>query len=588
MEQRAPAWGVVRRLAVRAVRAVRPGNPAREGATQVEVERIRRQMLTRPPGMFQRTQLSPDVLSQDVKAIRNLYRDQGYLVVQVDPPRIRLSADGKAADVTLVIDEGEQYRFRDIGFGVVPGVAPERVAEWGSVARGDVFSRTALLAAESGLRAGLDGVGYPDAVVRGRVDLEPPHVDVEFEIETGSMARVAEIEIAGNYRTKNRVILRELRLDQGDLISRRGLLDTQHELYRLGIFRSVRLDHEPISDEHPEASRLTIRVEEAKPISLNIGAGFDTERGARGSVSVTHENVAGTNRTLSLQTFVSGIERRAQLVGREPRLFGLRLPATLTFFYQDAEEIGFNLLRRSGALRVDRELGPLWNGFLRYGLQNVDVTDVTDEGALEDETIEDLRLGDIGITLFRDTRDNPLQARNGAFFSINTQLFARPLLSEATFARTRINTAWTKTFRDRTSIATAVRIGVARPFGETLDVPISERFFAGGDSTVRGFARGRLGPKEDGRPIGGEAMFIFNQEFRYPIWRGLRGLLFYDAGNVYRFLDEFDPTDLRHVLGVGLRYLTPMGPLRLEYGRKLDREPGETKGELFFAFGTWF
>jgi outer membrane protein insertion porin family len=119
-------------------------------------------------------------------------------------------------------------------------------------------------------------------------------------------------------------------------------------------------------------------------------------------------------------------------------------------------------------------------------------------------------------------------------------------------------------------------------------VPLSERFFAGGDSTLRGFPRDGVDPVGAEGVVGGEAMLLLNQEFRFPIWSSLKGVLFYDAGNLYGELADFDPANLRHVLGVGVRYETPIGPLRFEYGRKLDREEGESSGELFFAIGAAF
>jgi outer membrane protein insertion porin family len=132
------------------------------------------------------------------------------------------------------------------------------------------------------------------------------------------------------------------------------------------------------------------------------------------------------------------------------------------------------------------------------------------------------------------------------------------------------------------SVASGLRIGVALPFGGDA-IPISESYFAGGDSTLRGFER-----DEVGSPSGGEAMILFNEELRFPIWRALKGVVFYDAGNVFIEVEDFRPLDLRHVLGTGLRLETPIGPLRVEYGHKLDREEGESAGEIFLAIGSAF
>jgi outer membrane translocation and assembly module TamA len=178
-------------------------------------------------------------------------------------------------------------------------------------------------------------------------------------------------------------------------------------------------------------------------------------------------------------------------------------------------------------------------------------------------------------------------------------VFAKPLGSEFSFVKNTGSASWMKTFRNGTLFVTALRIGLTFPLEQSLStgddntpdprVPISERYFAGGESTVRGFALDELGPTTpDGQPTGGNALLIANQEFRFPIYRQFRGVLFYDVGNVYPRVQDFDPMEVRNVFGVGLRFDMPLGPLRLEYGRKLDREPGETSGELFFAIGAAF
>ena len=202
---------------------------------------------------------------------------------------------------------------------------------------------------------------------------------------------------------------------------------------------------------------------------------------------------------------------------------------------------------------------------------------------LEEEKLVDGRLGDLGIGLVRDTRDNPFLPTRGTYMSFGTRLFAKPLSSEFTFIKGRFTVSAVKRLTGGSSLASGVRIGLAFPYGSDGAVPISEAFFAGGDSTIRGFARDTVGPAS-----GGEALLIVNEEFRFPIWRQLKGVIFYDAGNVYAQASDFDPSDLRHVLGVGLRLETAIGPVRLEYGRKLDREPEESTGEFFVSIGSAF
>jgi outer membrane protein insertion porin family len=602
-------WSLVTEDGERALRfvidrgkTVRVRSVGIEGAEQISEARILGQVLTRPASLFSKGRLVPSVLEDDLVAIRSLYRDEGYLGVKLDPPRIRLTADGAEADVVLRITEGPQFTIAGLEYPDDLSFPRERMQSWSGLEVEQVFSPARLLAAEGDLRAGLDAEGYPDARVASAIEREDASVRVRFEIDTGTRKKVGEIAIEGTLQTKEKVILRELELAPGDPISRQKLLASQHKLYRLGIFRSVRLSYSPISGDDPALQRLEVRVEESKPLAMSIGLGYDTEQGVRTSFATTYSNVGGAGRVLSLQGWFSRKLQRVQIVGEEPRLFGQALPGLFTFQWEQDEREGFTLQSRSLALRVDRRLAPKWGGYVRYAFKRDTLSDITDDLAAIEDKVENIRLGNVGVSLIRDSRDNPVAATRGTYLSVGNQLFAGFLLSDANFLKTLVEGTYVRTFRNRTEFASAVRVGTELPFGSTVLVPISERFFAGGDSTLRGFAFDEVGPTlgdvpVDGdpvdpevadTPIGGQALLILNEEFRFPIWAQLRGVVFYDVGNVWLEVSDVDLGGLRQNVGVGLHYLTPIGPLRVEYGRKLDREPGETKGELFFAIGTAF
>jgi outer membrane protein assembly complex protein YaeT len=558
------------------------------GAEQLPEERVRKQIMTGAPALFSKELLELDVLEADLAAIRNLYYDHGHLLVEIDKPAIRLAAEGGSAEITIEIEEGPRFTVGEIELPDGMPFEAGRLLSWCGLHRGETFSPARLLEAESGLRAGFDREGYPDARVRGRVELGERDVRISFRIEPGSPKTVGDIEITGNQLTKTKAILRELELGEGDRISREKILRSQHRLYKLGVFRNVRISYSPLDGVDSRAQRLHVKVDEARPLGMRIGLGYDTEGGVRASFSSIHGNLGGKVRTMAVQGHFSDILQRAQIVGAEPRLFGVDLPTIANLSWEHREEVDFTAEILSTAIRVEREFGPKWKSFLRYGLQNVDLFDVEDEVALQEEKLEDLRLGDIGLTLVRDTRDDPVQIRHGTIFSVSGQLFSQLLLSEATFLKTAASFTWVYTFGNGSSFATGARLGWAVPYSSTERVPLPERFFAGGDSTLRGFPRDGVSPVGEEDLAGGEVMLLLNQEYRFPLWRTLKGVVFYDAGNLYGKSSDFDPLDLRHVLGAGLRLEMPIGPLRLEYGRKLDREDGESSGELYFAIGAAF
>ncbi len=557
------------------------------GARQLPEERVRRQIMTGAPTLFSKRLLDPDMLKSDLAAIRNLYYDHGHLMVEISEPEIRLAADGGSAEIMIEIDEGPRFTVGEIDLPEGMPFEAGQLLSWCGLHSGETFSPAKLLEAESGLRAGFDREGYPDARVRGGVELRGSEALVSFRIEPGEIKTVGGIEITGNQLTKSKAILRELELKEGELISREKMLRSQHRLYKLGVFRNVRISYRPLGGDS-RAYLLEVKVDEARPLGLRLGLGYDTEGGVRASFSTTHGNLGGKVRTMAIQGHFSEILQRAQIVGTEPRLFGVDLPTIANLSWEHREEVDFTAETLSTAVRIEHEFGTKWKGFLRYSLQNVDLFDVEDEVALWEEKLEDLRLGDVGLTFVRDSRDDPVLTRSGMLFSISGQLFSQPLLSEASFVKTAASLSWVHTFGNGTSFATGARLGWASPYGSTDHVPLPERFFAGGASTLRGFPRDGVEPVGEGDLVGGEVVLLLNQEYRFPLWKTLKGVVFYDAGNLYGTSSDFDPFDLRHVLGAGLRLEMPIGPLRLEYGRKLDRENGESSGELYFSIGAAF
>ncbi|ANM28807.1 hypothetical protein ABI59_03075 [Acidobacteria bacterium Mor1] len=562
-----------------------------EGAEAIDEDRLRRQFLTGRRTLLQRSAILPRVLREDLAALRTLYRNEGFLEVLIDQPRVRLSAEADRADVTIRIEEGPRFYIRTLEFENPDGELPysrAELLEWSGLATGKVYSPPELLEAESRLRSALDSRGYPTARARGRVELGEAEARIRFTIRPGQQLRIQEVALRGNDLTKDRIIKGELELEEGDLISRDTLLRNQHRLYRLGIFRSVDVGYEPVDGGEPGQQRVVVDIEEAQPLSLTVGAGFDSEAGLRGNLALSHDNIGGWDRTAGFQASVSDLQRRGQVTFGEPRLFGFDLPTVVSLGQSDTEENDFTVKRRSVGVRIDHRLSPRWNAFGRYAFQRVDLRDVVDPLRVQEEKLEDVVLGDVSYGLLLDSRDDPFLPTQGQYATMEVQLFAEPFGSEQEFLKGFFQNTYTHTFGNGHTFATAIRVGFARRLGATTRVPLSERFFAGGDSTLRGFDRDTVGPRIGDVAAGGEGLLLLNQEWRVPLWGRLKGVLFYDAGNVFDRAGDIDPFDLRHVLGLGVRLETPIGPLRLEYGSKLDRVGDESRGELFIAIGSAF
>ncbi len=537
--------------------------------------------------------LRPGTLTADLGAVRALYRDEGFTRVHISDPVIALAATGDSAEVDVTIDEGTKFSIGNVSFDGSSIVPESDMRSWAGLATGQIFSPRRLAEAEQTLRDRLDGMGYPDVTVESRVGFVEATVDVAFEVHTGAKKTVEDIAIAGNRVTKNRTIASALTFGRGDLASKQSFLKSQQQLYRTGLFSNVRLSAEPVGGADATGQKVTVKVEEAPPLALGLGVGYDSEDGPRASLLFGYSNLGGRNVALTLQSRVSSKDNQELLTLRRRAVFGGRIDSLGSLLYEKTLETGFTERRRAASIRFEQKPKPRWIRFVRYTLQQVDIEDITDAQAALDQIFEDklssIRLGDVGVGLVRDTRDDAFLPTRGGYGSIEGSVFGRPLGSEATFVKLFVRGSWTATFKRGSRFASFLRIGAAYPFADTDLVPLSERFFAGGSSTMRGFATDSVGGLVvSGFNAGGEALIILNEEWHFPIWKSLRGELFLDAGNVYEKVSNFNPTELRSSAGTGLRLDTPIGPIRIEYGWKLDRKEGESPGELIFAIGTVF
>ncbi len=587
------------------------------GTGQLQEREVRRAIRTSPDGWFTRGLVRESVLTEDAAAIWALYLTRGFPTASVPPPAVSLDDSGRHAQVTFRIEEGPQILFGRPHFEGHRLLTAEELEFAAGVPKGAPYSVSALDAATVRLRRFYDTSGYPDA----RVTVRPLQVapggtgrveEPVFVITEGAHQRVGEVSTAGNVLTRDHVIRKALRIEPARSLSRGGLLAGQTRLYGLGIFQSVSVEPEPPSEPHettgaspaqeetappPADVRRDVRVSvrELAPLTQAFGLGYDSEERLRGQYEISNRNIFGSGRYLGLQARASRLLQRGTLVYREKGIFGGRFDVLGSAFGEDERRPAFDVHTVGASIRISRKLTKATRTLYRYTLQDVNLSDAS---AVFDEST--LRLASVAASEIHDTRDAPFDPLHGHYLSGETELFSRGVGSEAEFVKMLAQIYGFKQIGRRTVWAQALRAGAAIPFGvskkdpaSTGDpvsgIPPSERFFAGGDTTVRGFSRDHLGPLDaSGDPIGGEGLFLVNEEVRFPIYDSLGGVVFFDAGNVYRTLDDFDVTDLRRVAGAGLRFATPIGPFRVEYGALLDRKEGEARGQFFFSIGQAF
>jgi outer membrane protein insertion porin family len=403
-------------------------------------------------------------------------------------------------------------------------------------------------------------------------------VDVTYTIAEGPLTRVGRVLVRGLTRTRLAVVTRELPLAPGDPLDPEALVEAQRRLGALGIFEAVDVD--PLRPAPTPFADVTVTVREGKPWHLAGGVGYSTFERARVFVEAGHDNILGTARSLALRLRASERGERGDVLYREPWLLGTPWVGEGNLFYEQRDEIGYDLERVGLALGIQRDL---WverirglRGAVRYEIARVERSDV-DPALLEEHVREGTEVvASVTNEVTLDRRDHPLDPRRGSFHLASLEVGGAALGGEADFVKARLETAWFLDWLPPGVLAVGLRLGLATALGDTVEIPIEKRFFAGGATTVRGYRERRLGPLDDrGNPTGGDGFFVLNLEWRFPIWRWLGGAVFLDTGAVTARATDLAPDELRSGVGAGLRVASPVGPVRLDVAYPLDSVPGQ-------------
>jgi outer membrane protein assembly complex protein YaeT len=463
-------------------------------------------------------------------------------------------------------------------------------------------------------------------------------IDLQWVVHEGPRTTIDHVLVTGNVHTSADLIRREIALRPGQPLGEDDIVESQRRLAALGLFRRVRIVEVPhgVSRSHD----VLVEVEEAPATSVSEGGGIEAVRrlrrsaggraearfevAPRGFFEVTRRNLWGKNRSLSVFTRVSFRPRdpaidstdptdsggygfnEYRFVGtlREPRPFDQPGEAQFTGFFEQAVRSSFNFSRRGGRAEYARRMGPALTVSGRYAFDYTKLFDEQirpEDRLLVDRLFPQVRLSTLTGSVLRDSRNDVLDPERGTVTGLDASIAPRLVGSEVGFARTFLHAAIYRRLPggSRFVVAAASRVGVAAGFERRVerldaqgqpalgpdghpivdivkDLPASERFFAGGDTTVRGFVLDQLGAadtlNDQGFPTGGNALVVLNLELRAPYWKGLGAVGFVDAGNVFKSVTDLSLAELRPAAGFGLRYRSPLGPLRFDLGFNLNRQ----------------
>ena len=604
-----------------------------------------------------RGRFSRRLVDADAGSMKSLYVSNGFLDAKVDAVRDH-KYQGREGNlfVRFVIEEGKQTRVAALSIEGAQAFKEEELLSVIGSTPGQPYSDITVATDRGNILALYFNEGFPEATFSATAEavaadpsagkgVEPAAnlVKLQYRIQEGPQTRVRRVLVSGYKHTRPGVIRREVKVHPPDPLRQGDVVESQRKLYNLGVFNKVTIEPQNPAGSDPEKN-VVVLVEEAKRYTLAYGGGFEVQRLAsttnptggevqaapRGILEITKNNLTGRADSLSLKLRGSTIEDRALLGYSAPNTFAdPHLSFQATVYTERTQDINtFKESRYEGSLQLTDQRTPLTTMLYRYSFRKVIVSNLNAHIPPDEIPLfqQPTLVSQLGMTWVRDSRDNPADATKGSVNSVDISDSDTKIGSSASFLRLFFQNSTYHPIKKRFSVARSLRFGVLRPYRDTISlsfpppdtlppprvIPLPERFFAGGGTSLRGFALNQAGPRDGttGFPVGGQALLVLNQEFRFPmrlpfLGTQLGGALFYDGGNVYsgvsrisfraslprptftQIPDPNNPTGpqittctancsnelnyFSHIIGFGVRYATPVGPIRIDLGYQVNR-----------------
>lgn len=612
-----------------------------QGNHGISESQLQAQVVVKKARLLSHGNISQKLLKQSVKNLEALYRDNGYEDARANS---HVTDQGNRIDVSFVIEEGPQTLVDAVRVDGANSIPYDRLtAPVGFQLRsGAPFSPRRLADDRNRISANYLDRGYLNAAVKASVVRHPEdihRVDVTYQVTEGQLVRVGKVLYLGQKRTQLSLLEKTAKVGPEAPMKKTELLGAESRLYDLNIFDWASVGpRKPITDQNEEMA--LVKVHEAKRNDITYGFGFEVSRrggnvpsgtvavpglptvglngnqvassqstfaSPRGSIEYMRRNIRGLGETASASLLLSRLDQRAVVTYTQPHFFGSQWSSLSSF---SAERTTENPLFAAGlgdlSFQVERLISRKRDLRLqlRYDFNRTTLSHLLVPELVQPED-RNVHLSTFSGTLIHDTRDKPLDAHRGSFATLDLGITPGALGSSADFAKLFGQYAFYKPFHSIV-FANSIRLGLAKSFSGSF-VPTSQLFFSGGGTSLRGFPLNAAGPQRivpfcnvlQGQtgcvnvsvPVGGRQLFILNSELRFPlgIMKALGGVVFYDGGNVYSAINFNNfVNNYTNTIGVGLRYATPIGPIRIDVGRNLNPVPGIGATQYYITLGQAF
>jgi outer membrane protein assembly complex protein YaeT len=554
-----------------------------------------------------------EILDQDMLRLRRYYFDRGFLDTQAVVDKVEESDDGSAVTLHIVVDEGPRTQ---VGSVEITGERPPEfppdpeLIEELPLRVGAPLIKEQFDLSVGTLRERLEDAGYgrADVVPDTQVDADTHLARVEFKLVAREKTTFGPITINGAAEVPEYVIRREISFAEGDIYNAKEVRDSQRRIFELDMFTAVtpkRLN--------PQAAREPLEIQfdirERKPRTVKLGVGLSSVESMRYEAEWTHRNIFQEGESLNLLARVTGISQgfEAELV--EPYFLNRDTSASYKLFLLNFKQIdtdpfgivesvfniedpfpAYDFLTAGGEWQVQHDFTDKLEGVAGLELTSTDFYNVdftVDEELLEG--VEDNQLFVQFLELEWNNRDSELNPRRGVLLRGKLDHSNSHLLSDVSYGKLELEGRYYMPLFERTTLALRLKVGGIEPYGGTDVIPANERFYAGGPGSVRGYVINRLGPLDaSDNPIGGNSLIEGSAELRFPVFGPIGGSTFVDFGNVFVPSWTYRLDELKYSLGVGVYYMTPIGPLRFELALAIDPENSDITTPWIFGIGHAF
>jgi len=525
-------------------------------------------------------------LDEDVDRILALYNDHGYTQARVESHDVTVDREKARVVIDVVVVEGSQHHVSSVGFTGVTLMPESEVRRQLKLKADDVFSRSALRESVKAIEDLYSNIGRASADVSPRLEFLPANkIAIVFEINEGPTVYVERINIAGNVRSQDKILRRELQMAEGEIFTLRKLQRSKQRLTNLGYFEKVEVNTAPGSDK----TKILVNIDVTeRPTGLfSIGGGFSSADGLLGTIDLSQNNFLGRGWLAAIRIRAGANVQQGQISFTEPWLFDRPLSAGFDLFSTQRQFVEYDYRSIGGGLRLSHPFEEYWRWTAGYRLTQDDVSHIRtslDSFLREEAGTKITSL--VTAAVSRDSRDSVQTPSRGGQLVLASD--AAGLGGDHHYSKTTAIATYFQPIWFSHILSGRIEGGYGFGFGDER-LPVFERFYLGGPNSIRSFKARQISPKDEfGIRIGGTSEVLGNVEYLIPLPFDIRLAAFFDIGNVYGFKTKFDLTDLRKAAGGGIRWVSPFGPIRVDYGFNLDQRPGEKPSNFHFSVGSPF